>query len=119
MKLILKFLMMVMVTSTMLSANTDLLQKTFMKKIDQVIEVVLDKNITKENRNGKIVTLLSPMFDFELMAKLSLGKKWKTINKEDRKQFVRLYVERMKKSYSAKFDAYEDEKVLISSVENT
>jgi phospholipid transport system substrate-binding protein len=50
------------------------------------------------------------------MAKLSLGKVWKKLNKSDKKQFVKLYVERMKQSYSSKIDAYSDEKVEVIKI---
>ena len=92
------------------------LKDKFLKKIDTIISIVKDKSLSKDKRNSKIVTELTPMFDFELMAKLSLGKKWKQLNKKDRKRFVKLYVERMKKSYSSKLDAYSDEKVEITDI---
>jgi len=100
-----------------LNANThDKLKKHFLDKIDQVILIVKDKTLNKDERNSKIVAVLTPMFDFKLMAKLSLGKTWKRLNKADRKKFVKLYVERMKQSYSSKLDAYSDEKVKITDI---
>jgi phospholipid transport system substrate-binding protein len=78
--------------------------------------VVKNKALTKDERNSNIVEVLTPMFDFELMAKLSLGRVWKKLNKADRKKFVKLYVERMKHSYSSKIDAYSDEKVVVTKI---
>lgn len=92
------------------------LKEHFLKKIDEVIIIVGEKNISKDDRNAKIVKSLTPMFDFELMAKLSLGNKWKELSKNDADKFVSLYVERMKQSYSSKIDAYKDEKVEIQSI---
>jgi len=92
------------------------LEKKFISTIDSVILTVQNKTFSKEERNSKIVDLLTPMFDFELMAKLSLGKRWKTLSSSDRSKFVTLYVKRMKKSYSSKLDAYSDEKIEITSI---
>jgi len=92
------------------------LEKKFISTIDSVILTVQNKTFSKEERNSKIVDLLTPMFDFELMAKLSLGKRWKTLSSSDRSKFVKLYVKRMKKSYSSKLDAYSDEKIEITSI---
>ena len=92
------------------------LKEHFLVKVNQLIEIIKEKDHTKETRNEKIRDLIDPMFDFELMAKLSLGKKWLTLNDEDSKRFVKLYVERMKNSYSSKFDAYKDEKVNILEI---
>ncbi len=92
------------------------LKEHFLKKIAEVIVIVKNKENNKSMRNSKIVATLTPMFDFELMAKLSLGKTWKTLTAIEKKKFVSLYVERMKKSYSSKIDSYSDEKVEISSL---
>lgn len=93
------------------------LQNRFLKKIDEVVLIVEDKKLSKDVRNRNIVKALTPMFDFELMAKLSLGNAWKELSAKDAKKFVDLYVERMKNSYSAKIDAYEGEKVEIKKIE--
>lgn len=93
------------------------LKSRFLNKIDEIIVIVENKSITKEQRNADIVKSISPMFDFELMAKLSLGNTWKELSASDAKRFVELYVERMKQSYSAKIDAYEGEKVEIKKIE--
>ncbi len=101
-----------------LSANEQVeLKEHFLNKINEVILVVEDKKISKNIRNGNIIKVLTPMFDFELMAKLSLGKTWKELSKENKDRFVKLYVERMKQSYSAKIDAYKDEKVEVKKID--
>ncbi len=100
-----------------LSANEQQDLKThFINKMDEVIIVVKNKALSKDDRNANIVEILTPMFDFELMAKLSLGKVWKKLNKNDKARFVELYVERMKQSYSSKIDAYSDEEVKVISI---
>lgn len=93
------------------------LKEHFLKKIDEVVLIVKDKTLSKDDRNSKIVKSLTPMFDFELMAKLSLGNTWKELNQADKDKFVKLYVERMKQSYSSKIDAYKDEKVEVTKIE--
>lgn len=115
-KIIIAFLVMFFSVQA-LYANEQLnLKNHFLSKIDEVIFIVKDKTLTKDQRNSDIVKALTPMFDFTLMAKLSLGKTWKTLSKENKKRFVELYVERMKKSYSSKIDAYSDEKVKVTKI---
>jgi phospholipid transport system substrate-binding protein len=100
------------------AANEQLeLKEHFLNKINEVILIVEDKKLSKVDRNSNIIKSLTPMMDFELMAKLSLGKKWNELSKADKDKFVALYVERMKQSYSSKIDAYKDEKVEIKKVE--
>ena len=53
------------------------------------------------------------MFDFELMAKLSLGRKyWPDLSKEKRERFTELFVNRLRQSYLNKLTAYTDETVV-------
>ncbi len=92
-------------------------REVFLQKIDQVTTIVSDKGLSKDDRNAQVVKVLDPVFDFEIMAKLSLGKKWNTLSKEDQIKFINLYVKRMKQSYSAKLDAYSGEKFEIVSLE--
>jgi len=92
------------------------LKEHFLKKIDNIILVVQNNNLSKSQRNDEIINILEPTFDFELMAKLSLGKTWKKLSNEDKTRFVTLYVERMKHSYSSKVDGYGGEKVKVIKI---
>ena len=98
------------------ATQTDDLKAKFEKTTEKVIKVVQNKELKADDRNSKIVETITPMFDFELMAKLSLGKKWKELNPEAKEKFVGLYVNRMKQSYSSKVDKYTDEKIVVNSV---
>jgi len=91
-------------------------QEVFVQKIEEVTNIVSDKGLSKQDRNSQIVKALDPIFDFEIMAKLSLGKKWSTLNEDNKVKFVELYVERMKKSYSSKLDEYSGEKFEVVDI---
>ncbi len=103
-------------TQSLVADEQENLKKHFLHLIDKITLIVQDKTLTKEIRNANIVDLLTPTFDFELMAKLSLGKKWKKLSKQDKKRFITLYVKRMEQSYSSKLDSYSDEKVVIKEL---
>ena len=115
-KIIFVLVSLFILTQNLVANEQTILKDHFLNKINEVIVIVKDKNIEKEIRNSKIVEALTPMFDFTLMAKLSLGKKWKTLNSNDRTEFIKLYVERMKQSYSSKIDSYSDEKIEVTEI---
>ncbi|MCK4738111.1 MAG: ABC transporter substrate-binding protein, partial [Sulfurimonas sp.] len=115
-KLLLIGVMLVFTQNLAADEQTDL-KEHFLTKIDEVIVIVENKNLAIDERNGDIISVLTPMFDFELMAKLSLGKAWKKVPKDDKQKFVDLYVERMEKSYSSKVDSYNNEKVEVTKIE--
>jgi len=91
------------------------LKKHFLNKIEEVVKIVQTQK-DKSIRNSKIVDTLNPTFDFVLMAKLSLGKRWQSLKDSQKDEFVTQYVNRMKKSYSSKLDSYSDQKIEISSI---
>lgn len=114
---ILSICVMLLLTQTLQANEQTELKEHFLKKIDEVILIVENKTLSKDKRNTEIVSAITPMFDFELMAKLSLGKEWKTLPKNDQKKFVDLYVKRMENSYSSKVDSYDNEKVEVKNIE--
>ncbi len=116
-KIILVFLGLFIFTNNLIASQETDIREAFRAKLDKVLDVVQHKELSKDDRNSKIIELLTPMFDFKLMAKLSLGKKaWMSLDKMTQDKFVELYVNRMKKSYSEKLDGYKDQKIEILSV---
>jgi phospholipid transport system substrate-binding protein len=93
--------------------KTDI-QVSMKKTIGEITSLIQDETIAKEVRNRQIETIVTPLFDFGLMARLSLGKtQWKKITPEERKTFTTLFEERVKQSYMSKLDLYTDEVVII------
>jgi phospholipid transport system substrate-binding protein len=81
--------------------------KLIQTKWDAVILVLQNKELDQ----NKIVT---PIFDFPLMAKLALGKKnWPKLTVQQQEKFTRLFVELLKTSYREKIALYTDEQVLF------
>lgn len=119
-KIFIKILMILSIlgfTTSIDASEKDDLKEHFLQELNIIIKVIGDKQLSKDERNTKIVAQLTPMFDFELMAKLSLGKKaWMELSLENQNKFVTLYVERMKKSYSSKIDSYENEEITVTQV---
>ena len=44
-------------------------------KLDTVFKVLQKKDVSQQAKNREVEEIVTPMFDFKLMAKLSLGKK--------------------------------------------
>lgn len=83
-------------------------------KIDIIMKLLRQTEIDKKTRNEKLLEVVTPIFDFPRMAKLSLGKKhWRAISKEKREEFSDLFITRLKESYLEKLDLYTDEDVLV------
>ena len=83
-------------------------------KWDAVISVLQSKDLDQDTRIKKINKIVSPIFDFPLMAKLALGREhWPKLTAAQQKEFTRLFVERLKSSYREKVSLYTNEEVLF------
>ena len=82
-------------------------------KIDAVVVLLQDKAADKARRNERILEIVSPIFDYQTMAKLSLGKKyWPSLNQAKQTEFSNLFTTRLQESYLDKLDLYTDEEIL-------
>jgi phospholipid transport system substrate-binding protein len=81
-------------------------------KLEQVISVLEKKKLNEEAKKKEIVEIITPMFNFSLMSKLTLGKKhWPGFTKEQKERFTELFTKRLKDSYLDKMMLYTDEKI--------
>ena len=82
-------------------------------KIDAVVVLLQDKTADKARRDERILDIVSPIFDYPTMAKLSLGKKyWPTLSQARQTEFSDLFIKRLQESYLDKLDLYTDEEIL-------
>jgi phospholipid transport system substrate-binding protein len=80
--------------------------------LDAVFTVLQKKGLEQQAKNKEIVEIVTPMFDFELMARLSLGKKhWPGLSQDKKERFTELFIQRLKASYLMNFTLYTDEKL--------
>ena len=81
-------------------------------KIDAAIEVLKKNETDIQVKNKKILDIVSPIFDFQLMAKLALGREfWPGLSEEEKEKYTILFTERLKVSYLQKLSLYTDEEV--------
>ena len=87
-------------------------------KWDAVISILRNKDIEQKVKEMRIDKIVTPIFEFPLMAKLSLGRKhWPKLDSQQREKFTQLFSERLKKSYWEKIALYKNEAVLFKSTE--
>ncbi len=84
--------------------------------LDAVIEVLQKEDLEQQAKNNEVIEIVTPIFDFSLMAKLSLGKKyWPGLAKEKKERFTEIFVKRIKDSYLDKLTLYSDEKIVYNA----
>lgn len=89
-------------------------------KIDTITQILENKTLQREQQDKQVIQTMGDMFDFTLMAQLSLGKEgWVKMNEEERGEFISLFVKRLEKSYLEKIHMYDGEKVKIDPGQQT
>lgn len=90
---------------------TDQVKQTVDKVLDILKNKELKKPANEKKRRAEIRKVVSERFDFEEMAKRSLGIYWRKRTPEERKEFVSLYTDLIERTYIKKIEAYTDEKI--------
>lgn len=120
--MILKFtvstcVLLVMVTfvrsdAAMAGAPTDQVRAT----VDQVLAILKDPRLksdaAKKDRHARLSKAILPRFDFEEMAKRSLGAEWRRRTAAEQKEFIRLLTDLLKDSYVTSIESYRGDKVV-------
>lgn len=82
-------------------------------KVDAVLDVLKKSKMPDAQKQEKIMEIIGPVFDFELMARLTLGRaNWMKLTADEQATFIDLFVARLKKTYLEKTSLYSDEDVI-------
>jgi len=80
------------------------------EKWDAVAIVLQNKDINEQTKADEIDRIITPAFDFELMAKLALGEKhWSKLNENQREEFAKLFVDKLRTTYREKISLYNND----------
>ena len=110
------FFILLLLIQTVGADDTNVAKKLLESKIEAAIAVLQKKDLDEQEKNKQIIEIVTPLFNFPLMAKLSLGRKyWPGLVKEKRQRFTELFTKRLKESYLDKLTLYTDEKVVFKT----
>ena len=103
-----------LLVQTVGAVETNSVESILKGKLDFVFSTLKRSDIQIEKKKALIVENVSPIFDFSLMGKLTLGKKnWSSLSKQQRRTFIVTFTDVMKGSYSDKLSLYTDEEIKI------
>jgi phospholipid transport system substrate-binding protein len=100
--------------NAMAGAPTDQIRTT----VDRVLAILKDPALTgasaKEERREELRKAIFPRFDFEEMAKRSLGAEWRRQPPAKQKEFVDLFTELLRNSYVESIESYGGSKIVYN-----
>ena len=83
-------------------------------RLDAVIEVLASSELSLEEKDKRILKTVTPMFDFPLMAKLTLGRtRWNALTKAEQDQFTKSFIDHLRNSYRDKITLYTDQEIVF------
>lgn len=84
--------------------------------VDRVLEILKDARLNSPGaeaaRRLELRKTIFPRFDFQEMAKRSLGAEWRRRTPAEQKEFVDLFTELLRNSYVESIESYRGEKVM-------
>src|SRR5437660_3744753 len=110
---------LVLLTANIASAQTAPTTATTPRGvIDQVMKdalaVLRDANLTTQQKQQKVRAIADEHIDFETMSRLSMGRYWRDLNENQRKQFVKEFTDHASATHGHIIDEYVDEDVEIT-----
>lgn len=97
----------------------DKIDTTMEKNINQTIHILQTSNKSIESIAKEIFAMFDSIFDYHLMAQLSLSKKYKTLSPSQQKEFDAAFEKNLKRSFTDKLHLYKDETMKVLGGQKT
>ncbi|QKJ22716.1 ABC transporter substrate-binding protein [Poseidonibacter lekithochrous] len=111
------FLALALILTSANALKKDDIKTQMSQKIDSALVILKNKEIKKEEKAQDIMNLIDDVFDYNVMARIALGKKtWKSLSSEKKAEFVEVFENKLKNSYVDKLELYTDQKVKINDL---
>ncbi|MDY3132452.1 MAG: ABC transporter substrate-binding protein [Campylobacter lanienae] len=87
------------------------IDETLRSDFKKALNIMNDNSIDKERKPLKIIEIFDGYFDYSLMARLSLSKLYKSLDKAKQDEFTRLFISNLKLTFSQKLGYYSDQEI--------
>lgn len=110
-----KLLLIAMISiSSAYALKKDEIKSQMTLKINNVLLILEKKELTTTQKGVEIIKIMDEVFDYDLMARISLGKEtWNQLSKEKQKEFTKVFEKKLKNSYIEKLELYNNQKVKV------
>ena len=117
-------------TSLAFGLELNQIQSTMEQNIQKTL-AILQKNVANNPQDSKaanaqieqiaqgIFVMFDSIFDYKLMAQLSLSQNYKTLTKEQQDQYNQAFEQNLKRSFTDKLRLYKDEEMQVVGGEQT
>ncbi len=93
--------------SPVLAEDLKVVENLLKERTEVVLDILKDTTLDDNVKKNQIMDIVGPIINFQLMAKLTLGKtNWSKLNEKQQTEFVDLFVARLQQSYLEKSSLY-------------
>ncbi len=86
-------------------------------KIHSALNILQNKKESNKLKAKEIFDVFDKVFDYKLMARLSLGRRyWSQINKKQKDEFTKTFINLLKKSFIEKLKLYNNQKIVVKNL---
>jgi len=93
------------------------IKKVMDTKVGKVLTILKDNTLSQHQKEQKSIQVIDDVFDYDIMAQISLGKQWRSLSKSEKAQFSERFEKKLKLSYLDKLRLYNNERVIIKEVQ--
>ncbi len=86
-------------------------------KVSKVLTILKDNTLSQHQKEQKCIAVIDDVFDYDIMAQISLGKRWRSLTKSEKTLFSKRFEKKLKLSYLDKLRLYNNEKVILKEVQ--
>ena len=92
------------------------ISKVLDSKVRKVLLVLKDNTLSQRQKEQKSIRIINDLFDYHTMAKISLGKRWKTLSKNQKLKFIDVFSKKLKYSYVDKLRLYNNQRIVVKGI---
>ena len=111
-----KFVLFLCVALNLWALPLQTLPQTMQTNIDKS-RALLKKEVNTDKAAQQIIALFDKVFDYELMAKLSLSKRYNTLTPAQKSEFNKAFEEQLKVIFTSKLGLYKDEEIKVTTMD--
>lgn len=119
MKFLIKLLLVGVMCTQAHALKESVLLDEMTTKINSATALLKNKNLDESQKESELFSLFDPVFDFELMSKLSLGRQWMSLNNEQQTLYKKTFEDKLKASYMDQLNLYTNQQVLVQGITKT
>lgn len=106
-------LFLILCVLNLMSLPLNELSKTMQENIDKSLSLLKKAPKDKSKVANEMFKIFDPIFDYSLMARLSLSKNYDKLSQAQQDEFNKVFEAQLKTSFTNKLSLYTDEKIII------